>query len=514
MKLEQELENARKEKSMVYVAGVGFQAQENKAKVKEAKQNLNNYLDKQHIEDLRTAQQKETELVEEVIKKWQDMKELVDFAKQTADTEAALRNLINTGFINEGSTVQQALRFIYNSTKSGLNGKITSLGNTFNQQAEEYTNFRIKMQDWTDSYENKITAIAEGIQNDLEDEEKGLPAIQQKMDQNTANVSESIRDLWVNTQAFQQALADLAPGKSEDVKVTVESPDYTAITTRIDKVKDLLEENLVSQMDLEVKQYQGKNTTFSYKEYNGKYYLASNTSINSETLEGLIKKIENIGAKYDAEGEKLRDKLLNFAPFGNLEGDTTNKYGGNTQGGTTISPDNTGKVSRDQTQAGGGSSFGVPLWTDRIIYNTDEKDSSDQVHAGGGSSYAVPLWTDYLDNTEKDSSNGATGRANGIEGGPIPYTGLVRLHGSPSNPEYVLNNKQAYTLLRNLSTMQLSPYRAPSVASYHNGDSSSVVYEFNGDINLPNVQKPDEFFSELLRTTNTQFGTVKTNYQY
>ena len=46
MKLEQELENARKEKSMVYVAGVGFQAQENKAKVKEAKQNLNNYLDK------------------------------------------------------------------------------------------------------------------------------------------------------------------------------------------------------------------------------------------------------------------------------------------------------------------------------------------------------------------------------------------------------------------------------------------------------------------------------------
>ena len=105
------------------------------------------------------------------------MKELVDFAKQTADTEAALRNLINTGFINEGSTVQQALRFIYNSTKSGLNGKITSLGNTFNQQAEEYTNFRIKMQDWTDSYENKITAIAEGIQNDLEDEEKGLPAI-------------------------------------------------------------------------------------------------------------------------------------------------------------------------------------------------------------------------------------------------------------------------------------------------------------------------------------------------
>ena len=75
--------------------------------------------------------------------------------------------------------------------------------------------------------------------------------------------------------------------------------------------------------------------------------MASNTSINSETLEGLIKKIENIGAKYDAEGEKLRDKLLNFAPFGNLEGDTTNKYGGNTQGGTTISPDNTGKVSRD-----------------------------------------------------------------------------------------------------------------------------------------------------------------------
>jgi hypothetical protein len=75
------------------------------------------------------------------------------------------------------------------------------------------------------------------------------------------------------------------------------------------------------------------------------------------------------------------------------------------------------------------------------------------------------------------------------------------LHGSPSNPEYVLNSEQAGTLLKNLSTMTISPYQAPKVDSYNNG-GNSTVYQFNGDMNLPNVQRPDQFFDELLKQAN------------
>jgi hypothetical protein len=98
-------------------------------------------------------------------------------------------------------------------------------------------------------------------------------------------------------------------------------------------------------------------------------------------------------------------------------------------------------------------------------------------------------------------AGGLSGYASGIENGPVTYTGLAMLHGSPSSPEYVLNSEQAGTLLKNLATMTMSPYQAPQVDSYNNG-GNSTVYQFNGDMNLPNVQRPDQFFDELLKQAN------------
>jgi hypothetical protein len=39
------------------------------------------------------------------------------------------------------------------------------------------------------------------------------------------------------------------------------------------------------------------------------------------------------------------------------------------------------------------------------------------------------------------------------------------------------------------------------VDSYNNG-GNSTIYQFNGDMNLPNVQRPDQFFDELLKQAN------------
>jgi hypothetical protein len=74
--------------------------------------------------------------------------------------------------------------------------------------------------------------------------------------------------------------------------------------------------------------------------------------------------------------------------------------------------------------------------------------------------------------------------SDGILGGPVSYTGLAMLHGSPSKPEYVLNNDQAYNLLRYMSTT-----RMPAFNSTKCGDSGTQ-YIVQGDIILEGVNNP------------------------
>lgn len=62
------------------------------------------------------------------------------------------------------------------------------------------------------------------------------------------------------------------------------------------------------------------------------------------------------------------------------------------------------------------------------------------------------------------------GYASGIENGPVTSTGMFMLHGSENSPEYVLNNDQAYTLLKNLSTIEMNN----STASMSDESESSM----------------------------------------
>ena len=86
------------------------------------------------------------------------------------------------------------------------------------------------------------------------------------------------------------------------------------------------------------------------------------------------------------------------------------------------------------------------------------------------------------------------GYANGIENGVVDYTGYAKLHGSPTNPEYVLNNGQMKNLLSSLTK--------PGYSSNIKGTtSSSNTYNF-GNIELPNVTNANQFISELKSVVN------------
>ena len=90
--------------------------------------------------------------------------------------------------------------------------------------------------------------------------------------------------------------------------------------------------------------------------------------------------------------------------------------------------------------------------------------------------------------------------SNGIENGPVTYTGLAMLHGTPSAPEYVLNSDQAYSLLRYMATN--SPKFTPI------NSSSNITYSY-GDIIMNGVNDPEKFFSELTSAMDRKYSTTK-----
>lgn len=103
------------------------------------------------------------------------------------------------------------------------------------------------------------------------------------------------------------------------------------------------------------------------------------------------------------------------------------------------------------------------------------------------------------------ASNDGTGikkYSNGIEVGPVTYTGLAMLHGSKSNPEYVLTNDQAYNLLYHLATSK------PEFESCY-GDANGTQYIVQGDIVLNEVDDAANFWDEVTKTMSNRYNVTK-----
>ena len=91
----------------------------------------------------------------------------------------------------------------------------------------------------------------------------------------------------------------------------------------------------------------------------------------------------------------------------------------------------------------------------------------------------------------------------GLDNGAVTYTGLAMLHGSPTEPEYVLNNDQALNLLS---------YLTQKPAEYESIDKDSgTSYIVQGDIILEDVGNPSEFWNEVTRAMGNRWSVIKNN---
>lgn len=436
-KLQQELENAKKERVRTYTAGIGWTYQENKAKVKEAKQNLENYLDERKIQDLQYAQTQSNKLIQDQIDRLQDIQNYINDIKLLSSTTASLMDLKKNGIVPQDMTIDQAINQITNEAVNGENSKVVKLGTDFENYHTQFTEYSEKLATFEDDYPNKIKDLA-GWAKTYKSDEDLVEQIKQDFAANIEPLIDSIPDIKDRLSSF---LGD---------------KDYETWT------KELAEK--FANALLEEEQVDG---------------------IEQVDLSDIYEALTAAESKLATANTLLSQIISNAFNVNIVDGSA----------GKEMTYDGRYRSSKIKT-------------IDGVTYFTND---------------ALDGWYSTSDSKVTKNANGYTvgegairyklsGYSSGIENGPVTYTGLAMLHGSPSSPEYVLNSDQAGTLLKNLATMTMSPYQAPIVDSYGN-QTKSITYQFNGDMNLPNVQRPDQFFDELLKQANVQFPTLRRDYR-
>lgn len=188
-----------------------------------------------------------------------------------------------------------------------------------------------------------------------------------------------------------------------------------------------------------------------------------------------------------------------------------------------------GGVSIDASKGGSGG------WSEAEMNEGFNKSSGDNLIASDGKSYKLDTSSKYAvrpPSMARDTSragttisaggykitydkNGyATSRtkeksstksySTGIENGPVTYTGLAMLHGTPGNPEFVLNSDQAYTLLRNMATTKL-----PEMQKVSGGETQGTQYIVQGDIVLENTNNPAQFWDDVSKAMSNRHNVTK-----
>ena len=401
-KYQQQLENAKKEKSRVYIAGTGWTYRANQAKVDEAQRNLDNYLDDRKISDLEGSKNRESKYYQDQIDFYNEMKEKVEDVPKLANAEDAVRQLIKDGILSEGSTIPDSLNTLRQNTKLDNEGHVTSLGGKF-----------------------------ESIKNDYLTTTEKLWDINSDWDQNLLDIANKIRASEpITTEMLKKAFKD---GVSQvDIKIPT-GKDYSEQIKEIQR-KLATAQSTLNNIAMSAAAISYKDTTSS----SGVWSKGMNKVDMSKTYKGL-------------DGQKYW------------------------------------KMTNTET----GDEWYIRANTSNVrdIWNKRENRYATVANKG----------TDYY-------RSSILGFSSGIEAGMVTRTGMYKLHGSPSNPEFVLNSKQAYQLLKNISTLSIPAFESNS------GKSQTIKYQFYGDLNLPNVQDPSTFFDELLRETNSKFNVSKPEY--
>ena len=425
---------------------VGWTYQANQVKVDEAQNNLDNYLENRKVTDLENSKNRESKYYQKQIDFWNEVTEKISDVEKVASAQEAVKQLIRDGVISPGSTISTALDDIEKGVTVNVDGHVVDLGAKFNSFRDRYDVVYAELKEWQANYQSVVDNISTQVTN------RDGTLIGETAN-NTGNISTNTDSIVTSIGGISGLTTDIKNWLSNGYSNSKEAiEDITsAISSGISTLKTAMPQQSTIDWDKRIGDIQTKLQ-------NAQNSLKNLSSIAMLELKARQTQTDGtwLGGSNRYTGKRLTNGLGTFYEF----------YNGKNH-----------------------------WWTDKY----GDKDS---IVSKGSNYYSEKDLRDTA--TEKVWIYGS--RSNGLEGGMISRTGLYQLHGTPNNPEFVLNSKQAYQLLRNISTLSIPAFESKT------STNKTINYQFYGDMNLPNVKDPSTFFSELLREADGKFNVTKLEY--
>lgn len=338
-----------------------------------------------------------------------------------------------------------------------------------------------------DSYDDAKSAIDKVIDDEIEKLEKELELLKEKNDETEKAMElerlqealenakrEKTKRVWNGSQwiwmADQSAIDNAQKELDDFVKAEEEAAKSEAIQNKIDELNDL--------------KNQYEDVTHIYDQEQQKQQLIAMLGANAEAdiLNQRIDTLNKFKDKYIAIQQQIA--AYDKATPESLVGDTSSTNSSSNQSSTPEPVVNNPAPSTSTSNNGSAS-----LSQDEIDRLAKEVIRGKY---GNGAARVNALGANY--NVVQNRVNQMLKGRSYASGGIVDYTGLAMLHGSPSKPEVVMNYDQIKNLMATITR--------PNVQSNIKNTGQSIVYNFSGDFNLPNVDNAQKFLRDLKAQVN------------
>lgn len=469
--------NANKEKERVYRQGLGWVFESNPIKLKEAQKDLDDFYKQDRLDDLNNTKDAEQQILQDRIDAWDKYLEQLEWdykEYERLENERILKELMNANSEEEiraritadmqkfNSNIQQN----YKNYTTIFQDNLLTPYRQANEQLAELRRQRLELLDTSDFYNKNNNQNGYIEEDDLNTYDfSDLDMSEDYHAKMMASRSETEFNKWA---AYR---AEKARREGTDISGNAIGYDAAGNPYRIKSNAEIYQEWLAQQ---------GRNN--SSNSTPNRVTSSSNSSTSSNF--GSSSSKNNSGSSSSSSSNNKKN-----TPYG------TN-WSANIDYGKLMlvaKDDNDfwrlAKYRTDKAYAMGITlgSAGVP--SNQELYERWKKSK-------GYTSSAKP--------SGGKNQNNVARYATGIEEGPVTYTGLAMLHGTPSKPEYVLNSDQAYNLLRNMATTRL-----PEMERTGTDNNCGTQYIVQGDVVLEGVNDPAKFWSGVTTAMGSRWNVTR-----
>ena len=507
LELQKNLKNSMQEKERVYREGIGWVYETPRQKVKDAQKELDDFYLSDKIDDLNNSKEEEDKILDERIQNWQDYLTMLENKYGEYEALENQRILMERMNVDTQEEIDKIIKddmddfTIY--TKNKMEEGITNY-------QQFYSEFNSSFNDFFLEYKNIVSKIADANRELL----------------NILNIDDYLNDNN-NWETIGNGIGGtLTPEEFEKIKDNVNiNHDYSLDMTQAVLDGDYESYNMAAKYRTAKSWMQGITLgEGGYRTNEQVYYdaLEELKKNSNKTIDGLDGINKNLEENKDIEKQSINATNQNTQTNSNLG----NQIIGEQNESQSIGQSQDKKLSyidNDLIELLDNTKEGIEKIITTIEENNqpeiievgsnDDDDNDSGSGAGTGAAIGSIIGGSMLPGVGGiiggiiGGTIGGTlsskGYSSGIENGPVTYTGLAMLHGSPNEPEYVLNNDQAYNLLYNMSSSKMSEFEPVQKSD------SGTQYIVQGDIILEGVDDPSKFWQEVTTAMGNRWNVTK-----